>query len=77
MSRKEETDIVRLIFRISDLEDEIAAWRSTNSQSNPGAVMELRSMRKELETLTTQLKKLTAPPKNPAKDREPHETRDS
>jgi hypothetical protein len=27
---------------------EIASWGATNSQSNPGAVMELRSMKKEL-----------------------------
>ncbi len=36
--------------RIADLEMMIAAWGSKNSQSNPGAVMELRSMRKELVT---------------------------
>lgn len=37
--------------RIRVLEREIEEWRSHNSQSNPGAVMELRSMRKELEAL--------------------------
>ena len=37
--------------RIHALEREIEEWRSHNSQSNPGAVMELRSMRKELEAL--------------------------
>jgi hypothetical protein len=73
-----EADVARLFFRIQDLELEIAAWRSKNSQSNPGAMFELRRMRKELDTLTAQFKKLTEPPKNPAKDREPHhETRDS
>jgi hypothetical protein len=37
--------------RIRALEREIEEWRYHNSQSNPGAVMELRSMRKELEGL--------------------------
>lgn len=40
--------------RIRVLEREIEEWRSHNSQSNPGAVMELRSMRKELEALKKQ-----------------------
>ncbi len=34
--------------RIADLEMEIRTWGSHNSQSNPGAVMELRATRKEL-----------------------------
>lgn len=38
----------RLMARISLLRREIESWGSRNSQSNPGAVMELRSMRKEL-----------------------------
>jgi len=33
---------------IRALEREIGDWRSKNSQSNPGAVMELRDMRKQL-----------------------------
>jgi len=37
--------------RICALEREIEEWRYHNSQSNPGAVMELRAMRKELEAL--------------------------
>ena len=41
--------------RIRALEREIEDWRSHNSQSNPGAVMELRSMRKELEALKKEL----------------------
>jgi hypothetical protein len=40
--------------RIRALEREIEEWRYHNSQSNPGAVMELRSMRKELEALKKQ-----------------------
>jgi len=38
----------RAMARISLLRREIDTWGSRNSQSNPGAVMELRSMRKEL-----------------------------
>ena len=41
--------------RIRALEREIEDWRSHNSQSNPGAVMELRSMKKELEALKKEL----------------------
>jgi len=41
--------------RIRALEREIDDWRSHNSQSNPGAVMELRSMKKEVETLKKEL----------------------
>ena len=41
--------------RMRLLEREIEEWRYHNSQSNPGAVMELRSMRKELEALKKKL----------------------
>jgi hypothetical protein len=41
--------------RIHALEREIEDWRSHNSQSNPGAVMELRSMKKEVEGLKKEL----------------------
>ena len=41
--------------RMYALEQEIEEWRYHNSQSNPGAVMELRSMRKELEALKKEL----------------------
>ena len=40
-----------LVRRIFELEREIEEWRYHNSQSNPGAVMELRSMKRELATL--------------------------
>ena len=43
------------IERIRVLEREIEEWRFHNSQSNPGAVMELRSMKKELEVLKKEL----------------------
>lgn len=38
-----------LIRHILNLEDKISTWGATNSQSDPGAVMELRSWRKELK----------------------------
>ncbi len=41
--------------RIRALEREIEEWRFHNSQSNPGAVMELRAMKKELEGLKKEL----------------------
>lgn len=40
-----------ILSRIFELEIKIADWGMTNSQSNPGAVMDLRSMKKELEQL--------------------------
>jgi hypothetical protein len=43
------------IDRMYALEREIENWRYHNSQSNPGAVMELRSMKKELEGLKKEL----------------------
>jgi hypothetical protein len=43
------------IDRMYALEREIDDWRYHNSQSNPGAVMELRSMKKELEGLKREL----------------------
>jgi hypothetical protein len=41
----------KLFQRMMDLEFEIAVWGMTNSQSNPGAVMHLRDMKKELEKI--------------------------
>jgi hypothetical protein len=41
--------IAALTGEVARLELEISAWRSKNSQSNPGAMMELRAMRKDLE----------------------------
>jgi hypothetical protein len=43
---------------IRDLEKEIGDWRSKNSQSNPGAVMELRDMRKQLAVYQATYEKL-------------------
>lgn len=41
--------------KLFDLEHKICQWSSTNSQSNPGAVMELRSWKKEREQLIKEL----------------------
>ena len=51
-------DVKAVMSRITELEKEIEEWRYHNSQSNPGAVMELRSMKKELEALQRVLKGL-------------------
>jgi hypothetical protein len=40
-----------LTARMLDLEYKITNWGTSNSQSNPGAVMELRAMKKELEKI--------------------------
>lgn len=54
-----------LLNYIADLEHKIATWGATNSQSDPGAVMELRGWRKELKkaeaTLEALNKTLTKP----------------
>ena len=44
-----------IVDRIRVLEREIEEWRFHNSQSNPGAVMELRAMKKEVEVLKKEL----------------------
>ena len=41
----------QILDRIMELEMEIATWGSYNSQSNPGAVMDLRDKKRELEKL--------------------------
>ncbi len=52
-------DLVGVLRAIRDLEAEIAEWRTKNSQSNPGAMMDLRDMKKQLATHQAALKKLT------------------
>ena len=42
-----EYSVDELKRRLHSLECDISHWRTTNSQSNPGAVMELRDMRKQ------------------------------
>ena len=44
-----------LITRMFDLEYKITNWGTSNSQSNPGAMMELRAMKKELEKIKKEL----------------------
>jgi hypothetical protein len=55
-SKKKQKDALLKI--IAQLEIEIAVWPSRNSQSNPGAVMELRSMKKDLLQAQAALKAL-------------------
>ena len=38
----------QLFKRMMDLEFKIITWGETNSQSNPGAMMDLRAMKREL-----------------------------
>ena len=52
---KEEKKTDSRLDRIRALEREIEDWRSHNSQSNPGAVMDLRARKKELEALKKEL----------------------
>lgn len=47
--------VEQLTRRLREVEMEIESWGSRNSQSNPGAVMELRDMRKQRDTLSRAL----------------------
>jgi len=47
-----------LLLQIAELERSIQRWGARNSQSNPGAVMELRAMKKELAALQDLLSKV-------------------
>jgi hypothetical protein len=59
MSSKMEKEMVKvdeelkkkLFDRMIDLEFKIAIWGSSNSQSNPGAMMDLRDMRRKLNRI--------------------------
>jgi hypothetical protein len=53
--KKQKDALLKIIMQ---LEIEIATWGSRNSQSNPGAVMELRSMKKDLLQAQSALKAL-------------------
>jgi hypothetical protein len=55
MFRMDENYRKLLIEKMSHLEYKIATWGATNSQSNPGAVMDLRWMKKELEKVKKEL----------------------
>ena len=48
-------NIKHLLSKIADLHSEINSWGITNSQSNPGAVMHLRWMKRELIKLESEL----------------------
>ena len=43
----------KLFDRMIELEMDIAMWSSRNSQSNPGAVMDLRDMRRKVDRIKT------------------------
>lgn len=45
----------KLIERMSELEYKIAIWGVSNSQSDPGAMMDLRSMKRELAKIKKEL----------------------
>lgn len=47
--------VEKLTQRLRTIEMEIGDWGSRNSQSNPGAVMELREMRKQRDVLSRAL----------------------
>ncbi len=55
ISKMEKEKVNQILSKIADLDFEIRRWGSTNSQSNPGAVMHLRWMKKEIEKLRQQL----------------------
>jgi hypothetical protein len=48
-------DVKQLVRKIGELQSEINSWGASNSQSNPGAVMHLRWMKKEVQKLENQL----------------------
>lgn len=62
MEKKEK--INQILSKIADLEFEVSKWGYTNSQSsqssqsNPGAVMKLRWMKKEVVILRQQLSEI-------------------
>jgi hypothetical protein len=51
----ENESVNDLFVKMNDLQDEISMWSSSNSQSNPGAVMHLRWMKKEVEKIEKEL----------------------
>ena len=55
--RMDKEKVNQILSKIADLDFEIRTWGSTNSQSNPGAVMNLRWMKKEVEKLRQELSK--------------------
>jgi len=51
----EKNNEKQILSKISDLHSEINSWSASNSQSNPGAVMHLRWMKKEVQKLRDEL----------------------
>lgn len=49
-------DNKKILEKINELKSEIGSWGVSNSQSNPGAVMHLRWMKKEVQKLEAKLK---------------------
>jgi hypothetical protein len=49
MYKMEKDNVKQLLSKISDLHSEINSWGVSNSQSNPGAVMHLRWMKKQVQ----------------------------
>lgn len=60
----EKNNEKQILSKISDLHSEINSWSASNSQSNPGAVMHLRWMKKEVEKLENELFQLRLKQKN-------------
>jgi hypothetical protein len=56
MSCKMKYSVEELTRKLCSLEIEIECWGCKYSQSNPGAVMELRSMRKQYSAIQNLLK---------------------
>ncbi len=63
---KDKAERQRLARKILDLEHKIVSWSVSNSQSNPGAVMELRDWKKALEIARADYKALVK--ETPTKD---------
>jgi hypothetical protein len=57
MNKEEKRKNIReLVNKLNNLEFDVSTWRYYNSQSNPGAVMHLRQMKKQIEKTTEELK---------------------
>lgn len=59
----EKDDVKNLLERLSELNYDIATWGASNSQSNPGAVMNLRWMKKEVKKIEEKLSLIKLKPK--------------
>ncbi len=57
----------QLIDKLSDLQYKINTWSTSNSQSNPGAVMDLRWMKKEAAKIEKELDEIRLKQKNDIK----------